>query len=140
MTLSNSKTISITTLNSRLVNMKFTQNVFFRKFYSLASERIRTMMNKLDLVQTYMKVNSDKSSSSSSSSQSLSSPCCHQVPSQSQQGSPKSDALLFQILFKKIWLVFEHAIGFETNKSKQLTLILLTMISFKKIYFNLSPR
>lgn len=110
---------------NRLLNLNFYLSYFFRKFYILASIRIKHLINKLNLVNIYADRVSAKSSTSNSSLSLSSTPIAFTTPYNSSNGanviinnnsSPTalSQAQLsetYQIIYKKIWLVFEYSIS-----------------------------
>ena len=107
---------------NRLLNLNFYLSYFFRKFYILASIRIKHLINKLNLVNIYADRVSAKSSTSNSSLSLSSTPIAFTTPYNNSNGanviinssSALSQAQLsetYQIIYKKIWLVFEYSIS-----------------------------
>lgn len=107
---------------NRLLNLNFYLSYFFRKFYILASIRIKHLINKLNLVNIYADRVSAKSSTSNSSLSLSSTPIAFTTPYNSSNGAnviinnsaALSQAQLsetYQIIYKKIWLVFEYSIS-----------------------------
>lgn len=108
---------------NRLLNLNFYLSYFFRKFYILANIRIKHLINKLNLVNIYADRVSAKSSTSNSSLSLSSTPIAFTTPYNNSNGANviinNSTAALsqaqlsetYQIIYKKIWLVFEYSIS-----------------------------
>jgi hypothetical protein len=114
---------------NRLLNLNFYLSYFFRKFYILASIRIKHLINKLNLVNIYADRVNAKSSTSNSSLSLSSTPIAFTTPYSSSNGAnviinnsaALSQAQLsetYQIIYKKIWLVFEYSISNSSSSSE----------------------